>query len=75
MSMTVDPSLVIGGGGVSRAGDNIIKPVRRSAGPPVRRHLADLCLFPTELRASSPGGESVALGAAVAHRCSERAHG
>ncbi|WP_405943771.1 hypothetical protein [Streptomyces sp. NBC_00932] len=37
MSMTVDPSLVIGGGGVSRAGDNIIKPVRRSAGPPVRR--------------------------------------
>ncbi|MCX4723221.1 hypothetical protein OG760_28270 [Streptomyces sp. NBC_00963] len=30
--MTVDPSLVIGGGGVSRAGDNIIKPVRRSAG-------------------------------------------
>lgn len=55
MSMTIDPALVVVGGGISRAGDAIIEPVRR--------HLADLCLFPPEVEASSLGDESVALGA------------
>lgn len=55
MSMTIDPSLVIVGGGISRAGDDIIEPVRR--------HLVDLCLFPPDVEASTLGDESVALGA------------
>ncbi|WP_331765941.1 ROK family protein [Embleya sp. NBC_00896] len=55
MSMTLDPTLVVVGGGISRAGDAIVEPVRR--------HLADLCLFPPEVQASSLGDESVALGA------------
>ncbi|WP_326791709.1 ROK family protein [Streptomyces sp. NBC_00841] len=55
MSMTIDPTLVVVGGGISRAGDDIIEPVRQ--------HLIDLCLFPPEVKASSLGDESVALGA------------
>ncbi|WP_328460395.1 ROK family transcriptional regulator [Streptomyces sp. NBC_00448] len=55
MSMTIDPTLVVVGGGISQAGDDIIEPVSR--------HLADLCLFPPEVQASSLGDESVALGA------------
>ncbi|NEA56547.1 ROK family protein [Streptomyces sp. SID13666] len=55
MSMTLDPSLVVVGGGISRAGDDITAPVRR--------HLTDLCLFPPDVEASSLGDESVALGA------------
>ncbi|MFJ3712284.1 ROK family protein [Streptomyces sp. NBC_01387] len=55
MSMTIDPTLVVVGGGISLAGDAIIEPVRR--------HLVDLCLFPPDIEASNLGDESVALGA------------
>lgn len=55
MSMTIDPALVVVGGGISRADEAITAPVRR--------HLADLCLFPPRVEASALGEESVALGA------------
>ncbi|MGW1086232.1 ROK family protein [Streptomyces sp. NPDC002596] len=55
MAMTIDPALVVVGGGISRAGEAITEPVRR--------HLADLCLFPPRVEASALGEESVALGA------------
>ncbi|WP_198359480.1 ROK family transcriptional regulator [Streptomyces fildesensis] len=55
MVLSVDPELVVVGGGISQAGELLIEPVRR--------HLADLTPFPPEVVASILGDESVALGA------------
>ncbi|MFI6741857.1 ROK family transcriptional regulator [Nonomuraea sp. NPDC050451] len=53
--LTVDPQLVVIGGGLSQAGDLL-------AGP-LRAELSRLCLFPVQVEASILGDESVALGA------------
>ncbi|MEV1239526.1 ROK family transcriptional regulator [Nonomuraea sp. NPDC049750] len=53
--LTVDPDLLVIGGGYSRAGDVLLGPLRR--------HLAELCLSAPEVVASTFGDESVALGA------------
>ncbi|MCW3839585.1 ROK family transcriptional regulator [Micromonospora yasonensis] len=55
MALTVDPDLVVVGGGISQAGPLIVDPVRR--------YLDELCLFSPQVRASSLGSEAVALGA------------
>ncbi len=53
--LTVDPQLVVIGGGLSQAGDLL-------AGP-LRAELDRLCLFPVQVEVSVLGAESVALGA------------
>jgi predicted NBD/HSP70 family sugar kinase len=52
--LTVDPELVVLGGGLSRASDLILDPLRE--------HLAGLCLTAPRVEASTLGDESVALG-------------
>ncbi|WBB62448.1 ROK family protein [Streptomyces sp. WMMC500] len=52
--LITDPQLVAVGGGLSRAGDLLTEPLRR--------RLADLCLFPVPVAASTLGDEAVALG-------------
>ncbi|WP_345695715.1 ROK family transcriptional regulator [Kitasatospora terrestris] len=56
MVLTVNPDLVVIGGGLSRAGDAVTDPVRA--------HLDQLCLDPPQVAASILGTEAVALGAA-----------
>ncbi|MFD5389735.1 ROK family protein [Streptomyces sp. NPDC127074] len=56
MVLTVDPELVVIGGGLSRIGDLLLTPLRA--------RLAELCLFPVEVAASALGDEAVALGGA-----------
>ncbi|OKI25683.1 ROK family transcriptional regulator [Streptomyces sp. CB03911] len=56
MVLTVNPDLVVIGGGLSQAGEAL-------AGP-VRSHLDKLCLDPPQVAASTLGTEAVALGAA-----------
>lgn len=51
----LDPGVVVIGGEASRAGDEIAEPVRRN--------LAERCVFPPEVRVSPLGSDSVALGA------------
>ncbi|MGP3982506.1 ROK family transcriptional regulator [Streptomyces sp. KR80] len=53
--LTVDPQLVVIGGGLSQAGDLLAEPLRAE--------LARLCLFPVQVETSVLGDESVALGA------------
>jgi predicted NBD/HSP70 family sugar kinase len=53
--LTVDPQLVVVGGGLSQAGDLLAEPLRAE--------LARLCLFPVQVETSVLGDESVALGA------------
>jgi predicted NBD/HSP70 family sugar kinase len=53
--LTMDPELVVLGGGLSGAGELLAKPLREE--------LAELCLFPVRVETSELGGESVALGA------------
>jgi predicted NBD/HSP70 family sugar kinase len=53
--LTVDPELVIIGGGISQAGDLFLNPVRR--------HLSDEVLFPIPVIASTLGEDSAAIGA------------
>jgi predicted NBD/HSP70 family sugar kinase len=53
--LTIDPQLVVIGGGLSQAGDLLAEPLRAE--------LARLCLFPVQVEASILGDESVALGA------------
>ncbi|MFD1936560.1 MULTISPECIES: ROK family protein [Nonomuraea] len=53
--LTMDPELVVLGGGMSGAGDLLVGPLREE--------LAELCLFPVRVEASTLGSESVALGA------------
>ncbi|WP_217369637.1 ROK family protein [Nonomuraea antri] len=53
--LTMDPDLVVIGGGVSRSGDVLLEPLRR--------HLDPLCLEPPELAVSSLGEKAVVLGA------------
>ncbi|WP_262698816.1 MULTISPECIES: ROK family transcriptional regulator [Streptomyces] len=53
--LTVDPQLVVIGGGLSQAGALLAEPLRAE--------LARLCLFPIQVEASALGDESVALGA------------
>ncbi|NUS03151.1 MAG: ROK family protein [Nonomuraea sp.] len=53
--LTLDPDLVVIGGGVSRSGDVLLEPLRR--------HLDPLCLEPPELAVSTLGDQAVVLGA------------
>ncbi|MFF0739641.1 ROK family protein [Streptomyces sp. NPDC004111] len=53
--LTVDPALVVVGGGLSRSGDVLVEPLRR--------HLDPLCLEPPELAISALGERAVTLGA------------
>jgi len=53
--LTVDPQLVVIGGGLSQAGDLLAEPLRAQ--------LTRLCLFPVQVETSILGDESVALGA------------
>ncbi|WP_285664289.1 ROK family transcriptional regulator [Actinorhabdospora filicis] len=53
--LTVDPELVVVGGGLSQAGEKLIGPLRT--------RLADLCLYPVPVEASTLADRSVALGA------------
>ncbi|GAA4623119.1 hypothetical protein GCM10023196_018010 [Actinoallomurus vinaceus] len=53
--LTMDPELVVLGGGLSGAGELL-------AGP-LREELAELCLFPVRVEPSTLGAESPALGA------------
>ncbi|MFG2504680.1 ROK family protein [Streptomyces rubiginosohelvolus] len=55
MVLTVNPDLVVVGGGLSRAGDILVDPLRR--------HLEELCIDPPHVRVSLLGVEAVALGA------------
>jgi predicted NBD/HSP70 family sugar kinase len=55
MVMTLDPELVVLGGGFSRAADVLL--------PRLRRRLEEVCLRMPELRGSTLGEECVALGA------------
>ncbi|MEU6281953.1 ROK family protein [Streptomyces sp. NPDC047028] len=55
MVLTVNPDLVVVGGGISRAGETLTGPLRR--------YLEDLCIDPPEVRVSELGVEAVALGA------------
>ncbi|MCG5213149.1 ROK family transcriptional regulator [Streptosporangium sp. KLBMP 9127] len=56
MVLTLDPELVVLGGGYSRAGDVLLGPLRQALTP--------LCLRPPEIRVSSLGEECVVVGAA-----------
>lgn len=53
--LTMDPELVVLGGGLSGA--------RELLAAPLREELAELCLFPVRVESSELGSESVALGA------------
>lgn len=53
--LTVDPDVVVVGGGLSRAGEPLLAPLRA--------RLAELCLFPIEVRASVLGDQAAAHGA------------
>ncbi|WP_051844592.1 ROK family transcriptional regulator [Streptomyces globisporus] len=55
MVLTVNPDLVVIGGGLSRAGEAL-------AGP-VRNHMEQLCLDPPQVATSALGVEAVTLGA------------
>ncbi|MEU1425338.1 ROK family transcriptional regulator [Kitasatospora sp. NPDC005751] len=56
MVLTVNPDLVVIGGGLSQAGE--------AAVGPIRGHLESLCLDPPRVDSSALGVEAVALGAA-----------
>ncbi|MFE3449830.1 ROK family protein [Nonomuraea sp. NPDC059194] len=56
MVLTLDPELVVLGGGFSRSGDVLLEPLRRALEP--------LCLRMPELRLSALGESCVVLGAA-----------
>ncbi|MFE6755472.1 ROK family protein [Streptomyces sp. NPDC057684] len=53
--LSVDPEAVVIGGGLSRAGELLLTPLRA--------HLAELCLFPVTVVASQLGDEAAAHGA------------
>ncbi|WP_214322470.1 ROK family transcriptional regulator [Nonomuraea sediminis] len=53
--LTVDPDLVVLGGGISRSGDVLLEPLRR--------HLDPYCLEPPALSVSTLGDQAVVLGA------------
>ncbi|NUR85736.1 MAG: ROK family protein [Nonomuraea sp.] len=53
--LTMDPELVVLGGGLSSAGELLTTPLREE--------LDELCLFPVRVAASTLGSESAALGA------------
>ncbi|MEV5583745.1 ROK family transcriptional regulator [Streptomyces parvus] len=55
MVLTVNPDLVVVGGGISRAGETLTDPLRR--------HLEGLCIDPPHVRVSQVGVEAVAMGA------------
>ncbi|MGW3351759.1 ROK family protein [Nonomuraea rubra] len=53
--LTMDPELIVLGGGLSGAGELLTKPLREE--------LAKICLFPVRVEPSTLGSQSVALGA------------
>ncbi|MEV6013795.1 ROK family protein [Streptomyces sp. NPDC051976] len=53
--LTIDPDKIVIGGGLSNAGDKLLKPLRR--------RLHDLCMFPIPVESSHLGEQNVALGA------------
>lgn len=53
--LVIDPDKVVIGGGLSQAGDRLLKPLKR--------RLDELCVFPIPVEASHLGEENVALGA------------
>ncbi len=55
MVLTVDPELVVIGGGVSKVGEAFL--------PRLEQILDGLCIFPPRLALSTMGDESVVLGA------------
>ncbi|MFI6540964.1 ROK family protein [Nonomuraea sp. NPDC050547] len=55
MALTVDPQVIVIGGGFSRSADVLM--------PPLRAELETMCLRTPELRASTLGDECVAIGA------------
>ncbi|WP_370153679.1 ROK family transcriptional regulator [Streptacidiphilus sp. EB129] len=55
MVLSLDPEIVVLGGGISQAGAALLNPVRK--------HLEAQCLFPPRLVVSTLGDEAVALGA------------
>ncbi|OQO94742.1 transcriptional regulator [Saccharomonospora piscinae] len=55
MTLTVDPQLIVLGGGLADAADLLL--------PRLREHIAERCVRPPELAASTVGPEAVALGA------------
>ncbi|MFF0483213.1 ROK family protein [Streptomyces sp. NPDC004435] len=55
MVLTVNPDLVVVGGGLSLAGETLTEPLRR--------HLEGLCIDPPHVRVSQLGSEAVAMGA------------
>lgn len=69
--LTVDPQLVVIGGGLSQAGELLTEPLRAE--------LTRRCLFPVHVETSTLGGELVALGAvrlALDHAvCGAAVHG
>ncbi|MFG2561974.1 hypothetical protein [Streptomyces sp. NPDC048496] len=53
--MTINPDLVVIGGGISLAGESVARPMRR--------YLEKLCIDPPRVLASPLGVEAVSLGA------------
>jgi len=53
--LTVDPDKVVIGGGLSQAGEKLLRPLKA--------RLDELCMFPIPVEASSLGDHNVALGA------------
>ncbi|MFC7615438.1 ROK family protein [Actinokineospora soli] len=66
VSLSVDPSLVVIGGGVTRAGGWILDPIRR--------HLAELCYDAPALALSTLGDDAVNTGAVEVARDRLRSH-
>lgn len=54
-ALLIDPDKIVIGGGLSHAGDTLLKPLKQ--------RLDELCLFPIPVQASRLGEQNVALGA------------
>lgn len=65
MVLAMDPQLVVVGGGIARAGETVMKPVRR--------HLAEILYELPGLAISALGDDAVAIGAVETARDAVRA--